>query len=123
MSPRRHITLKTKLASALLALGHVPYLDAKQMSADQLISLYQWHHNMRHADDGTDHFSNLEPLLITAHREQTAKIDAPAMAKDRKIGRAVAAHQTRMVAKIQGEPKPPSRWAKGRKIASRGFQR
>lgn len=71
MSKRAHISLRTKLASALLALGHVPYSDAKAMTADQIISLYQWHHGIQHSVKVVDEFWNLEPMLIAPHRARS----------------------------------------------------
>jgi hypothetical protein len=78
--------LETKLAATLLALRDIPYEHAKQLSAKQIISRYQFdHYPMRKSDGGPDEPWNLRPLLIAAHREKTAKIDAPARAKDRRI--------------------------------------
>ncbi len=88
---RAHISLKTKLASALLMLGHVPYRDAKCMSADQLISLYNWDHNILHAIDANDAFWNLTPVIISAHREKS-KRDTAIVAKSKRIRRKQAAH-------------------------------
>ena len=120
MSKRAHISLTKKLASTLLARGEVPYEDAKAMGEENFISLYQFHHNIRHADGGPDHFSNLEPMLIPVHRKQTAEVDAPAMAKDRKIAAAQEQHHIRMQAKAAGRPieeQPRS----ARKMQSRPF--
>lgn len=108
---RDHIALKTKLASALLALGDIPYEHAKLMSADQICSLYHFdHYPIRKADGGPDEPWNLQPLMIAAHREKTDKKDKPELAKQ---------------ARIRGEtcngPKKP--WPKGRKLQSRGFER
>lgn len=100
---RAHISLKTKLASALLMLrapdgrDAIPYQDSKQMSADQIISLFHFDHwPIRKADGGTDHPSNLAPRLIAAHREKTAKIDVPEMAKSKRIRRKEAVHAAHM---------------------------
>src|SRR5882672_6296640 len=59
---RKHISLVTKLASALLALGHVRYEDAKLMTQDQIISLYQFDHGILHAIDPINEFWNLTPM-------------------------------------------------------------
>lgn len=121
MTARAKLTLTTKLASSLLARGEIPYLDAKLMTAEQLNSLYQWHHNMRHAEDGGDHFSNIEPMLIAPHRERTAKIDAPEIAKNKRIDKAHKDFQRRMLAKYTtGEKREPSRrWGSGGKRKGR----
>jgi len=83
---RRKITLKTKLAAALLKLGDIPYDDAKTMGEDNLISLYQWDHNILHAHDGPDAFWNIEPKLIREHREKT-KNDIAIAAKIKRLTR------------------------------------
>lgn len=88
MSKRKHISWKTKYASALLALGHIPYDDAKLMSEDQIISLYHVDHNILHETEHEDRdkFWNLTPMLIPAHREKT-KADVSIIAKSRRIRR------------------------------------
>jgi len=89
-----------QLASALLALGDIPHEHAKQMTAEQIISLYQFdHHPNRKRDGGPDEPWNLTPRLIQAHRWKTATVDAPAMAKDKRIARKQAEHKARMAAK------------------------
>lgn len=121
------MNLSTKLASALLAMRGedgaflVPYEDAKLMSADQIISLFQFdHYPIRKADGGPDAPWNLVPRFILAHREKTAKKDAPEMAKDRSIAAAHANHVDRIQAKIGGRPiQEPPRSA--RKMQSRPF--
>ncbi len=121
MTRRAHITLKTKLASALLALGHVPYEHAKAMSEDMLISLYQFDHNQLHAFGGPDAFWNLAPVLIAPHREKN-KRDKAITSKADRLDRINAEHQRRLLAKDRGEAKPPSRWGT-RKLQSRPFNR
>lgn len=85
---RKHITLKTKLASALLALGHVTYNDAKKLTEDQLIRKYQWDHNILHETGHLDRdkYWNLTPMLIEAHRLKT-KSDQKLIAKGRRLRR------------------------------------
>lgn len=117
--PRRraHISTETKLAAALLALGLVPYSDAKAMGEANFLSLFAFDHNIRHAEDGCDEFWNLAPMLIPAHRIKTAKQDAPEMAHNRKVGTAAAIHKARLASKagdykgaaqiLATAPKPP----------------
>jgi hypothetical protein len=116
--PRRraHISLETKLASALLALGHIPYLHAKLMSAAQIISLYEFHHDILHSQDGSDHFSNLTPLGIIQHRHHTRTIDVPQAARSKHLIKARAALDHFLAT---GEK--PERPANKRKIPSRPF--
>lgn len=83
---RKTLSLKTKLASALLALGDIPYGDAKEMTADQLISLYHFDHGMLHESEHPqrDMYWNITPRLIKVHRDKT-KRDAAIIAKGRRI--------------------------------------
>jgi len=86
MSQRKHLSLETKLAAMTVLFFHIPYLDAKKMTKQQVNSLVQWDHNMlhesRHAD--RDEFWNFTPRLIREHREKT-KRDAAVIAKGRRI--------------------------------------
>lgn len=88
---RDHISMETKLASALFALGQIPYEHAKLMTADQIISLYHFDHGILHSQGGTDDFWNLTPLNIIDHRRKTAKIDVPQAAKSKRLMKARAA--------------------------------
>jgi len=95
--------LRIKLASALLALGDIPHEHAKQMSAEQIISLYQFdHYPIRACDGGPFRPWNLRPLLIAEHRRKTAEIDHPAIAKDKRVSAKHERHLARMA--VKGEP-------------------
>src|SRR5262245_30905746 len=92
--------MATKLAAALLQLGHVPYEHARGMTDDQIISLYQFdHYPVRKSDGGPDAAWNLVPRLIAAHRAKTATVDQPAIAKGKRIRRKLAEHRARMEGK------------------------
>ena len=86
MSKRKHISWKKKYASALLALGDIPYGHAREMTADQMISLYHVDHGILHEteNENVDQWWNLTPRLISAHRLKT-KADAKIIAKSRRI--------------------------------------
>ena len=119
MGKRAHLSLKTKLASALLALegfqydevtgkccrvNLIPYEDSKRMTADQIISLFAFdHYPQRKADGGPDEPWNLEPRLIQAHREKTAKVDVPEMAKSKRIRRKVSLHNVALASKAAND--------------------
>jgi len=125
MGRRKHISKDAKLASTLLMLGDVPYEHAKQMTAAQMISLYQWDGNIYHSDDpdGHDQFWNLAPMLIFKHREKT-RSDITVIAKGRRIRRK---HREREIARA-AEDAAFERWAKSkrrnaRRIQSRGFDK
>lgn len=83
---RKHISWKTKCASALLFASPMMYDDAKNMTEDQFLSLFEWDHNMfvSSGHEDIDKFWNLTPLFRKAHREKT-KQDAKIIAKGRRI--------------------------------------
>lgn len=125
MNARKHISLKTKLAAALCALAgqdgtrRIPHEHAKLMSAEQIISLFDFHHSpVPHAEGGPDEPWNLDPVLKPEHRIFTAKVDVPGIAKRKRVAAKHSQHQAAMAAKITGEPAPRR---SGRKIRSRGF--
>lgn len=129
MSPRAHIPLKVKLAAALLQMLRpdengklvpvIPHEDAKHMTADQIISLFNFDHTpIPKAHGGPDAPWNLEPRPILEHRRKTAKVDVPMIAKTDRIIDAQAEFRRRLLAKDAGEPRAPSRWPK-RKLRSR----
>jgi len=86
MPGRKHISARKRAAIFALALGDVPYADAKKMTEDQILSLYHLDHNMlyenKHPD--RDEYWNYTPRLIREHREKT-KRDAAIIAKGRRI--------------------------------------
>lgn len=125
---RKSPPLRVKLASALLALRGrdgerlIPHEDAKLMTADQIISLFQFnHYPIRHEAGGPAEPWNLDPELIAAHRKITAERDVPQAAKIKRVRRAVDQHQAVMAAKVTGDAPPEDR-RRGPKIKSRGFQ-
>lgn len=107
---RGHISLTTKLAAALRDLLKIPYEHAKAMSAEQILSLVQWQHIVPHALDGSDEHWNLEPLLIGAHREITAKVDIPRIAKTKRVEREHEDFVRRMLTPRDERPERKSRW-------------
>src|SRR4051812_26058654 len=85
---RKHVSLKTKLAAALLKMLKaddagvlrpvIPFDEAKTLTADQIISRFHFnHHPIPHAHGGPDEPWNLDPEPVEHHREITAKIDIP----------------------------------------------
>lgn len=99
---RKHISLTTKLAAALLfqpvrdrrgrpvldadgCLTYaITYAEARTLTAEQVLSLFQYDHDTLHALDGSDEFWNLTPRLISAHREKS-KVDCAKVAKTKRI--------------------------------------
>ena len=110
---RQHISLKTKLAAALCSIVRevdgklvpvVPREMAKQLSAGEILSMFDWNHIVYHAIGGSDHHSNLEPMLTAEHRAVTAKKDIPRIAKTKRVAKKQAAHTAAMEAKISVAP-------------------
>jgi hypothetical protein len=114
---RAHISTEAKLAAALLALGLVPYEDAKAMGETNFLSLFHFDHNILHCHDGGDEFWNLTPLNIIDHRKKTTKVDVPRAAKAKRLAAAKAALDTFLTT---GQ-KPPLPGRPKKKIHGRGF--
>lgn len=117
MAVRKHISYKTKLAAALRELAKIPRDHAEQMTEDQILSLFQFNHIVYHADTANDEHYNLDPMLIRAHRERTAKIDIPQIAKTKRISATQVEFRARLLTPRDERPKKQSRWG------SRPFQR
>jgi hypothetical protein len=108
---RRHISIKVKLAAALLQLGHVPFSQAQRMTADQIIALYHFdHYPIPHAQDGPDEPWNLRPLLAATHQETTAKVDIPQIAKTKRIQKKEEEFRQRMLTPPPEREQKRSRW-------------
>lgn len=130
MSRRKHISWKTRCASATLAFidatdrRGLGYADAKLMTEDQFLSLFHWDHNILHetGHPDADKFWNLAPMLIRTHREKT-KTDAKVIAKSRRIRekhRPPKEHATTTLVQLEKQLKTASYV---RKLASRGFDK
>jgi len=115
----RQPNLSDKLAAALLTLGDIEYEHAKLMTAAQIISLYHFdHYPIRRESGGPTAPWNLVPRLIAAHRDKTARVDHPEIAKGRDVRASEAQHRAAMASKEPGQ-KRPRRGA----IPSRPFQK
>lgn len=91
----------------------IEWEHAKQMSAAQINSLFQWdHYPIRHEAGGPAEPWNLVPRFIPAHRIKTAKIDQPEIAKIRHVIQSQEQFRQRLLAKDRGEEKPKRRWPK-----------
>jgi hypothetical protein len=108
---RKSISKAEKLAAALLEIQRlrgdpIDRDHAKEMSADQICSLFQWDHAAGYVASGADnHPTGLTPLLIAEHRHKTATLDVPAIAKGKRLSAAHVEFRARMLAKAgQEEP-------------------
>lgn len=117
---RRALNLSTKLASALLAIKDsydgqplIPWEHAKQMSAQQIISLFQFdHYPIRHEAGGPDEPWNIVPRFIPEHRRKTAKIDVPEIAKIKRISKSEREFRERLLIPRADRPMMKSKWPK-----------
>lgn len=114
---RKEPTLKDRLAAALRELFQIPHKHAVLMSADQIISLADFHHIVYHTDTADDSHHNLEPMLRADHRERTAKIDLPQIAKTKRISKEQEDFRRLMLTPRDERPPKQSRWG------SRPFQK
>lgn len=130
---RGYISLKTKLASALLTIVRpnaegklepvIPHEEAKGLSADEVISRFDFHHYpIPHAHGGPDEHWNLEPMPRSLHREITAKIDIPRIAKTKRLSKSQEEFRRKVMEKPCGAKREKTgNWPQGRKLRSKGF--
>ena len=110
MSPIRTDDRRLTTLPARGGLASYPHEHAKKMGADQILSHVQWHHSEYHAQDGSDEHWNIEPMLIQAHRERTAKIDIPQIAKTKRLAKEHEEFRRRMLLPRDERPPQRSRW-------------
>lgn len=116
---RKAISWKTKYAAALRLIGVIPYEHAKAMHEDQMIALFEAHHDIQHGLTANDHHSNITPMLRPEHKARFAA-DNRAVKKTKKIERKHAEHKNRMAAPQHMAAPEPERRPKAR-IANRPF--
>lgn len=110
---RRYISLREKLAAALACLlsqAERDELRSRKAPARAVLSLFEWHHVVMHALDGSDAWHNLDPMLAHAHRERS-KRDTSDVYKTRRIEPRWNEF-TRALASGRKPPRKPSRWPK-----------
>lgn len=134
MRRRGHIRMIDKAAALAAQVLEIPYEHRVLMSAEQVMSLLNFDHDpIPHVHGGSDEHFNLTGLSIMAHRQKTAKIDVPQIAKTDRIATENTRHQAIMAAKtalagpdpaavIQAlAPVAKKQWPK-RKLEGRPFQ-
>jgi hypothetical protein len=120
---RGHISLKTKLAAALLQMRRatpdgrwvliIPHEQAKRMTADAIIALFHFnHYPIPHAQGGPDEPWNLDPMPVAEHQEVTAKQDIPQIAKTKRLAKEHEEFQRRLLTPRAERPPKQSRWGK-----------
>lgn len=121
MSRRGYIPHKEELAAALAQLAGIPHEHRKQMTAEQVRSLFHRDHKPILKDyGGPDLHWNLQWTLIRDHREVT-KTDVREIRKGDRISAEHEAFRARLLAKTgraEAPEKPKSRLG-SRKLQSR----
>lgn len=128
MASRSYITYPHRLAAALACLLPQDMRDdlrKRRVDPKEVEACFDIHHIRFHALVPDSHWSNLHPMIRAEHKERTRK-DIGAIAKTKRLARATAEAQRRLLAKEPGKSaRPRSRWAvwpKGRKIKRRKFR-
>lgn len=112
MTRSRHIPKDERLACAVGMLLAVPYDDRKQMTAEQLLSLVDWHHNIPFSEGGLSIHWNLAPMWRSEHERETRTKTVPTIAKGKRLAR-VNEEMARILLKPCGHKRQPSgRWGK-----------
>lgn len=126
---RKDPNLREKLAAVLIHLFDIPREHAKQMTAEQIVSLAQFDHDPVQVEVAIaigwtpsqyNHPTNLTARMILDHRHKTATKDIPVIRKTDRISEDHKAFQARVLAK--GSDPPPERAKPKAKMRSRGFQ-
>lgn len=128
MKPRRQLTRPERYASVILQLRRgngEPVIDpdwAKTVGHQEIIDRFEAithdDHRIPRGMGGSDHVSNMQPLVAdTDHKEKT-KVDVRAIAKSKRIEKEQQEFRRKMLAKT-GEDAEPSKVKPKRKIPSR----
>lgn len=127
MRQRSYIPYPERLAATLACLLPQEQRDdlrRRKVGRDVVIGLFDFHHVAFHAAGGSDEWFNLHPMPTHEHKERTAKIDIPAIAKAKRLTRDQQEFCRRILAKEMGRnDRPKSKWPSGRKLQGRGFER
>lgn len=118
---RAYIPYPHRLAAALACLLPQEMRDdlrRRRVDPKEVEALFDIHHIIAWAIDPDNGWHNLHPMLRAEHKERTRK-DIGAIAKVKRLGRATAEGQARLLAKAPGKSaRPKSKWPK-RKMQSR----
>ena len=115
---RARLPTATQIAAAVLSVVReidgklvpiIPREIAVNLSAGEILAMVDWHHIVPHAIGGSDHPSNIEPILRPEHKARTAKIDVPQIAKTKRIAKAEQDFRVRLSAKTGRTGDAPTR--------------
>jgi hypothetical protein len=82
---RTKSVIEEELACCIAALLGIPHEHQKRLTAQDVRALVQFDHAIHHAIGGGAVFHNLTMRTIADHREKTAKIDIPQIAKTKRL--------------------------------------
>ena len=122
---RKRPTLTEKLAATLCqmvrfdeagrAVPVIPHEEAKRMTPAGVLRLFDFDHAVvPHAEGGGNEHWNLVPRLRDEHREKTAKVDVPRIAKNKRLRASQAAFTEVMEAKAGRAETPATKPRGGR---------
>lgn len=112
---RTKAVIEEELACCIAALLGIPHEHQKLMRAQDIRALVQFDHAIHHAIGGNVVFSNLTMRTVADHREKTAKIDIPQIAKTKRLSAKQEEFRRRLERKTnpgdtEENPTPPSRF-------------
>lgn len=124
---RPHMSVTVKLKAMLIngpvydaAGDRVTELEAVDFDHDPPIQLRVWNEETQDTEPPANDPEYIFPRAREAHREKTAKVDVPRIAKTKRLARKQTEHVERMTGEKE---KKATRWPKGKKIPSRPFER
>lgn len=123
---RKYIPLREKLAAALSMLLPAVVRDdlrARQVPAQTVIAAFTPDHNILHALGGSDRWFNLTLRLRGFELKAKDARDTSIAAKVKRISAEHDDFMRRVLAIRKKRKENRSRFAQGRKLQSRGFQR
>ncbi len=106
LTRRPYVPLPERLAATLACLLPQEQRDdlrRRKVQAKAVVALFHFDHVIFHAHGGAAKWWNLDPKLVAVHREKTAKIDVPAIAKGKRIARTNEEFAGRLLDKSNGQ--------------------
>lgn len=100
---RPHMSLQTKLEAALIALGMEPRLV--EWHHEPPLQLRVWCPVKGDTIPAANDPRHIVPVIRDEHRERSAKLDVPAIAKTRRLSDEQEELRRRLTAKAPGEPR------------------
>jgi hypothetical protein len=113
LKKRQHMSLQVKLDAALIALGLDPASVEWHHSPPLQLRPYEDRDGVRYYEPAENDPRHIVPVGRPEHRERTAKIDIPAIAKTKRLEEAHREFRERLLQKDPAtEPLPRRSWRK-----------